>query len=155
MPGRVTYLSREAYDELKAELEHLTGEGRRQSRERLRRAREDSDTLDKTEFEQAWKDQTRLEERIRELDDLLSNATIVQESDGRDFVAVGARVQVKSDDGEIESYTIVGTVEADARKGKISNESPIGRALMGKRVGQKVRVVAPAGSFGLEIVKIE
>ena len=86
---------------------------------------------------------------------MLSGAKIIEEAPRADYVKMGSHVRVVgADDGEEETYYLVGSQEADPRRGLISNESPMGRALIGKRVGDEVTVVAPAGSFGLRILEI-
>ena len=95
-----------------------------------------------------------IEGRIRDLEYQLANAEVIDDHPAADYVRIGSRVTVLDTSGEEEVYTIVGTAEADPRRGFISNESPVGRALLGKRPGEKADVVAPGGSFALTIVRL-
>jgi transcription elongation factor GreA len=154
MSERTIYLTREGRAKLEAEREHLITVRRPAVLERLKLAKEFADTTDNAEYEDAKSEQAFVEGRIRELERMLATATIIEDIPAGDFVTLGSRVQVRSADGEIDTYTIVGTAEADPRRGRISNESPIGRALIGKRTGDRVSVVAPSGSFEVELIAI-
>ena len=154
MSERTIYLTREGRAKLEAEREHLITVRRPAVLERLKLAKEFADTTDNAEYEDAKSEQAFVEGRIRELERMLATATIIEDIPAGDFVTLGSRVQVRSADGEIDTYTIVGTAEADPRRGRISNESPIGRALIGKRTGDRVSVVAPSGSFVGELIAI-
>ncbi len=154
MQGKVVYLTPEGQKRFQDELTELLTHRRHEVEERIRRAKEFSDTVDNAEYDEAKNEQAFLEGRIQELERLLASAKIIEEPPQRgDFVRLGSYVTVRTSDGE-ETYHLVGSHEADPRKGAISNESPIGRAIMGKRVGDEVTVVAPAGSFDLQVVAI-
>lgn len=153
MQDKVVYLTAEGRERFAAELHELVTVRRHEVEERIRRAKEFSDTVDNAEYDEAKNEQAFVEGRIKELERLLANAKIIEETAKPDYVRMGSRVKVVAPDGE-ESYHLVGSHEADPRRGLISNESPIGRALLGKRVGDEVTVVAPAGSFTLRIVDI-
>ncbi len=155
MTVRTVYLTREGFGRLDAERQHLVSVRRREVAERLRLSKEFSDTIDNAEYDDAKAEQSFVEGRVAELDRMLANATIIDDLPSGDYVSLGSRVSVRMSDGEIDSYTIVGSAEADPRKGRISNESPVGRALLGKRKGDRVVVVAPAGSFEMELLSLE
>lgn len=147
------YVSKERLEELKKKLEQMKKEGRREVGEKLRQARDFGDVSESTEYENAREEQMQLETRIAELEELLKRAVIIKKVVGS-TVTVGCVVTVKRD-GKTAVYEIVGSDEASPEKGKISNESPIGRAFMGRKVGDKVKVATPAGTAEYEIIKIE
>lgn len=150
------YLTAEGAARLRAELEELKGPGRQELAQRLRAAIQMGDLSENADYHKAKEDQAFLEGRIQELEYLLRHAIIVDENDGpKDVVAVGRRVTVQEEGFEEEVFHIVGAKEADPRQGKISNESPIGRALLDHRVGDSVEVETPGGKVRLKILKIE
>lgn len=155
MPGKQTYLTRHGFKRLEEELDLLRTVRRPQVAERIRRAKEFTDTVDNAEYDDAKNEQAFIEGRIQDLGRLLANATIIEDHPAADYVRLGSRVTVMDQDGVQESFTIVGSAEADPRNGMISNESPVGRALLGKRVGEEVVVIAPGGSFTLTIKSLE
>ncbi len=152
-----SYLTREGFNRLQEELEYLRTKRRQEVAERLHEALEGGDLgVDPdAEYEAAKNEQAFVEGRIKELEILLSKARVVDAPEAADLVTVGSRVTIQEDGMEPEEYVIVGAAEANPREGKISNESPLGRSLMGKRVGDKVTVDAPQGSFTVQIVKLE
>jgi transcription elongation factor GreA len=150
-----TYLTRHGYDKLQDELEHLRNEKRKEVADRLHEAMEGGELIEDAEYEAAKNEQAFVEGRIQELEMILANARIVDETGKREVVQVGAHVTIQEDKNEPEIYTIVGPAEANPREGYISNESPLGRALMDHRAGDKVRVDAPAGTFQVQILKVE
>jgi transcription elongation factor GreA len=155
MQDKVVYLTPEGKQRFTAELHELLTVRRHEVEEQIRRAKEFSDTVDNAEYDEAKTEQAFVEGRIQELERLLSSARLIEESQVKaDYVRMGAHVKVVDDEGEEETYYLVGSHEADPRKGLISNESPIGRSLIGKRVGDEVTVVAPAGAFTLKILDI-
>ncbi len=155
MQDKVVYLTAEGKDRFTAELHHLVTVRRREIEEQIRRAKEFSDTVDNAEYEEAKTQQAFVVGRIQELERLLSSAKLIEEPTTRSgFVRLGAHVRVVDGEGEEETYYLVGSHEADPRRRLVSNESPIGRALIGKRVGDEVTVVAPAGAFDLKILEI-
>ena len=148
------YLSKERFDELTAELAELKTTKRIEVAQRLKTAKEYGDLSENSEYAEAREEQAAVETRIAELEDLLKNADIVTKTKG------GDTVQVAFDDrrekgGKEMTYTIVGSYEADPLAGKISDESPLGKAFMKKKVGDKVNVETPAGPVIYEIMKIE
>jgi transcription elongation factor GreA len=152
-----TYLTQEGYDKLQAELDYLRTVRRSQVANRLREALEDGDAgIDAdAECDAARNEQAFVEGRIREIETILSNAKIIKENGRNDIVDVGAKVTIQEDSLEPEMYTIVGAVEANPHNGKISNESPLGRALIGHAAGDSVTVKAPNGEFVVTILKVE
>jgi len=150
------YLTAEGADRLREELVRLKGPEREALARRLREAIQMGDLSENADYHKAKEDQGFLEGRIQELEYLLQNAVIVDSATvERDTVQIGTYVTIQEDDQEPETYYLVGAKEADPRNGKISNESPIGRALLGKRVGDQVIVETPSGPLPLKILKIE
>ncbi len=150
------YLTSEGAARLKAELEQLKGPARQEMARRLRSAIQMGDLSENADYHKAKEDQAFLEGRIQELEFLLKNAIIVEESAiPRDEVGVGVRVTVQEEGEQPETYYLVGAKEADPRNGKISNESPIGKALMGRRVGEVAVAQTPGGTRRMKILKIE
>src|SRR5919202_1116493 len=157
MSEKPAYLTRDGRAKLEAELEDLVTNGRRQVAERIGAAKELGDISESGEYEDAKNQQAHLEGRIREIKNILSRAQIIDEENGQgNEVRVGSTVTVRIDgEGDEETWTIVGSAEAKPREGKISNESPIGAALLGKRIKQKATVQTPSGVMKLTIVKIQ
>ena len=155
MQDKVVYLTPEGKQRFIAELHELVTVKRHQVEDQIRRAKEFADAVDNAEYDEAKQEQAFVEGRIQELERLLSSAKLIEEPVIKgDYVRMGSHVKVKDVDGEEETYYLVGSHEADPRRGLVSNESPIGRALIGKRVGDEVTVVAPAGAFTLKILDI-
>lgn len=149
-----SYLTREGFEKLQQELEHLRTEKRKEIAERLQEAMEDGELIENAEYEDAKNEQAFVEGRIKELELLLANAHIIDGGDcGHDSIQVGSNVTIQEENQEPETYMIVGPAEADPRLGRISNESPIGRALLNHKVGDKVKVEAPGGAYYITIIK--
>jgi transcription elongation factor GreA len=157
MSEKPAYLTRDGRAKLEAELEELVTSGRKQVAERIGAAKELGDISESGEYEDAKNQQAHLEGRIREIKGILSRAQLIDEENGHgNEVWVGSTVTVRIEgEDEEETWTIVGSAEAKPRDGKISNESPIGAALLGKRVRQKATVQTPSGVMKLTIVKIQ
>ena len=156
MSEKPVYLTRDGRAKLEAELEELTTNGRKEAAARINAAKELGDISESGEYEDAKNKQAFLEGRIREITNILRNAQMIEEdqSDHRE-VRVGSSVTIRYDDGgDEETWMIVGAAEASPRNGKISNESPIGSALLGKKPRQKVSVDTPNGLTKFTIVKI-
>ena len=150
------YLTAEGAARLREELTQLKGPEREAIAKRLRSAIQMGDLSENADYHKAKEDQGFLEGRNQELEYLLHNAVIVEQQDGkRETVEVGVHVTVQEDDYPAETYYVVGAKEADPRNGRISNESPIGSALMGKREGDRITVETPGGQVELKIIKIE
>lgn len=150
-----SYLTRHGYQKLLEELEHLRTVKRQEVAQRLHEAMEGGELIEDAEYEAAKNEQAFVEGRIQELEILLANARIIDEGGHRDIVQVAAKVTIQEGENDPEMYTIVGPAEANPREGRISNESPLGRALLDHRAGDVVKVDAPAGSFMVKILKVE
>lgn len=150
------YLTAEGAARLKAELEELKGPRRDEMAKRLRSAIQMGDLSENADYHKAKEDQSFMEGRIQELEYLLKNAIIIEENlQPADTVQVGSCVTVQEGDYPEETYYLVGATEADPRSGRISNESPIGSALLGHRAGDEVSITTPGGEIQLKILKIE
>lgn len=150
------YLTAEGAAKLKVELARLKGYEREEIAKRLRAAIQMGDLSENADYSKAKEDQSFLEGRIQELEYLLHNAVIVEESNRKsDSVQVGVRVTIQEESEDPETFHLVGAKEADPRNGKISNESPFGRALMGGKVGETVEAETPGGTVRLKILKID
>jgi transcription elongation factor GreA len=150
------YLTAAGAARLKEELEYLRGPAREQLALRLRTAIQQGDLSENADYTVAKEDQGFLEGRIQELERILGNVIIIPEEGlSREQVEVGSRVTVKEDDFPEETYHLVGPKEADPRNGRISHESPIGRALLGHKQGDTVTAQTPSGEIKLKILKIE
>jgi transcription elongation factor GreA len=149
-----TYLTTEGAAKLRAELSELTGPRREELAQRLRAAIQMGDLSENADYHKAKEDQSFLEGRIQEIEAVLRTAVIVEKTHS-DVVMVGSHVTVQEEDFEPETYHLVGAKEADPRNGKISNESPIGSALMDHKVGDVVEAETPGGKLKFKILKIE
>ena len=150
------YLTAEGAERLKSELAELKGPAREEIARRLRSAIQMGDLSENADYHKAKEDQGFLEGRIQELEYTLKNATIIETHDKpRDVVEVGATITIQEEDYPPEVYQMVGAKEADPRNGRISNESPIGKALIGSRVGDVVVAETPGGTLTFTILKIE
>ncbi len=154
MNNKPTYLSKDGLERLRVELDELVNVRRPDIAARIHDAKEHGDLTENAEYEDAKNEQAFVEGRIQQLEALIKNATIIEENHSHDHVGIGSTVTVKSTDGGEEHFTIVGSTEAKPGEGRISNESPVGRALLGKKKGEKVVVRVPAGDFTYTIVKI-
>ncbi len=150
------YLTAEGAANMKLELERLKGPERASIAKRLRDAIQMGDLSENADYHKAKEDQGFLEGRIQELEYTLHHAIIIDETNlAHDTVQVGAHVTVQEEEYPPDTYFLVGAKEADPRSGRISNESPIGRALVGKMVGDIIVVQTPGGEVRLKILKIE
>jgi transcription elongation factor GreA len=150
-----THLTAEGLANLEAELEQLTAHRRPEVIARIKAARELGDLSENADYEAARKEQSFLEGRILQLQQMIKSASIIEETGGRGgAVGLGSTVVVETDRHGEETFTIVGSAEADAAGGKISFTSPIGRALMGRHAGETVRAHVPAGTMDLRIVEV-
>ena len=148
------YLTPEGAAKLREELKELTGPRREELSQRLRAAIQMGDLSENADYHKAKEDQAFLEGRIQELEAVLRNAVIVEKTNS-DVVTVGSTVTVQEDNFSPETYYLVGAKEADPRNGKISNESPIGKALMDHKAGDVVEAETPGGKLKFKILKIE
>jgi transcription elongation factor GreA len=153
----VSFLTQEGYDELLNELNYLRNEKRKEVADRLHEAMEGGELIENAEYEAAKNEQAFVEGRINELEYLLATARIVGENaEKADSVQVGSKVTIKEVGLDAEEfYTIVGAAEAKPDLGKISNESPLGKSLINHKAGDRVTINAPAGSFTVDVIKVE
>jgi len=151
-----TFLTQEGFDKLQEELDYLRVTKRQEVADRLREAADGEDLIENAEYEAAKNEQAFVEGRIQELEILLATAKIIEENGSGDVIQVGSKVTIQEENfKDKESFEIVGAAEANPIKGRISNESPLGRAMLGHKVGDIVSVEAPDGSFNVKIIKIE
>jgi transcription elongation factor GreA len=150
-------LTPEGYERLKAQIQDLEVNKRKEVADRIREAREFGDISENSEYDDAKNEQALLEHRIARLKEQLRSARVIDAKDvPKDVVSVGSRVRVKDvDHGDTDTYEIVGSAEADPANGRLSNESPVGRALLGRKKGETVEVAAPAGAIRLKIMDIK
>ena len=151
------YISADGFERMKEELEELRNIRRPEVAELIQRAKELGDITDSAQYDAAKNEQAFLEGRIRHLEDNIRRALIIEEQgpEGDGAVRVGSTVLVRDGDGEEERWTIVGRAEADASHGRISNESPVGGALLGKRAGETLEIATPAGALTFTISSVE
>ena len=156
MPHKEVYLTPEGMKKLEEELYHLRTVRRPQIADRIHLAKEFGNTVDNAEYDEAKNEQAFVEGRILTLENMLGNAAIIR-GDGipSDIVRIGSSVIVETSDGDKEEYAIVGSAEASPHNGKISNESPVGKALLGRKAGEKINVMTPAGVTWFTIVSIK
>jgi transcription elongation factor GreA len=155
---RETVLTQDGFEKLKTEIEHLRTIKRREIAERIKEAREFGDISENAEYDHAKNEQAMLEARIAQLEDKLRGATVIDErAIETGVVSIGSKVRVKDQkSGQSVLYHIVGSAEADPAENKLSNESPVGSALLGKKRGDLVSVAVPRGpARKLKITKIE
>ncbi len=155
MAQNAVYLTPEGLKKLEEELEYLRTVRRQEVAQRLHEAMEDGELIENAEYEAAKNEQAFVEGRILELEHILSQAQVIEPGKSKDVVRIGSTVVIQEDGKKSETYTIVGAAEADPKEGLISNESPLGQALLDHKVGDEVEVEAPAGVLRFRIVKIK
>jgi transcription elongation factor GreA len=150
-------LTPEGYEKLKQEIEHLQTEKRREVAERIRVAREFGDIAENAEYDDAKNEQAMLEHKIAQLEERLLSARVITKKEiSKDTVSVGSKVRIRDVDAkQTFEYHIVGSAEANPAENKLSNESPVGKAIMGKKKGDVVEVAAPRGSLKFKILEIK
>ena len=153
MNVKTTYISKDGLDKLRHELEELVSARRPEIAQRIHDAKEHGDLTENAEYEDAKNEQAFVEGRIQLVEALIKNATLIDEHTSNDHVQIGSTVKVDGPDGS-QSFTIVGSTEAKPTEGRISNESPVGRALLGRKKGETVTVHVPAGDYSYRIVGI-
>ena len=152
---RESYLTPAGLKKYKGELDDLRNSQRQDIAERIQKAKEIGGTVDNAEYDEAKNEQAFVEGHILELEAIINNAVIIDSRKGsKGSVVIGSVVKVAMEGTKKQDYTIVGSAESDPSAGKISNESPIGQALLGHKVGDKVEVSTPSGVVKLAIVKI-
>ena len=154
MEEKPVLLTKDGLTALEGELEHLVNVRRGEVAERIRQARDFGDIAENAEYTEAKNEQSLVEGRIQTLEVMVRNAVMIEEEPRqKGVVAAGSRVRVSSDEGE-ESYTIVGAAEADPLGGRISNESPLGRAMLGHKAGDEVEWTSPMGTSRVKILSV-
>jgi len=151
------FLTKEGFQKLQEELEYLRTKKRMEVADRLHEAMEGGELIENAEYEAAKNEQAFVEGRIQELEVLLATAQIIEDGGKpkkNEAIQVGAKVTIKEGNFEAETFTIVGAAEANPREGKISNESPIGKAILGHKLGDVVKVETPGGTYNVKIVKV-
>mgnify|MGYP003396615209 CR=1 FL=1 len=150
------FLTKEGFQKLQEELDYLRTSKRQEVANRLHEAMEGGELIENAEYEAAKNEQAFVEGRIQELDVLLASAKIIEDNGRKksDSVQLGSKVTIKEGTYADETYTIVGAAEANPREGKISNESPIGKAILNHRPGETVTVETPSGPYKVKIIKV-
>lgn len=151
------FLTKEGFEKLQEELDHLRTVKRQEVAERLHEAMEGGELIENAEYEAAKNEQAFVEGRIQELEMLLASARVIEEDEKNHragVVAVGSTVTIQEQGFGAETYTIVGAAEANPREGKISNESPIGKAILNRIVGDTVHVETPDGTYKVKIINV-
>ncbi len=150
-------LTPEGYEKLKQEIDHLRNEKRREVAERIRIAREFGDIAENAEYDDAKNEQAMLEHKIAQLEERLLSARVISKKEiSKDTVSVGSKVRLRDvQAGKTFEYHIVGSAEADPAQNKLSNESPVGKAIMGHKKGDVVEVAAPRGALKFKILEIK
>ena len=148
------YLTKEKLEELKKEVDHLKKDVRNEIAERLKRAKEYGDLSENAEYSEAKEEQAQVEGRIFELEEIVRNASIIKKNGQTGEVSIGSTVKALKNGAEV-TYQIVGSNEAKPEEGRISNESPLGQAFLGKKVGDTAEVLAPGGKVAYKITGME
>ncbi len=156
MERRETYLTAGGLTKLEDELNHLRAVRRQEAAQRIQHAKEVGGTVDNADYEEAKNEQAFIEGRILTVENMIKSAVVIPDDRVHsDSVEVGSEVTVVNPQGKAQTYHIVGSTEADPSQGMISNESPVGRALLGHKVGDEAEVTTPAGIIKLSLVKVE
>ena len=148
-------VTREGMDKLQKELDNLVTVRRAELAQRIHDAKELVGAQNTPEYEDARAEQAFVEGRIMEIENMLQNAVIIEETHDHQKVSLGSNVKIKDHEGKTNTYLIVGVAEANPKEGKISNESPVGMALLNKKIGEEVEIKAPAGTLTWKIVQID
>ncbi len=152
------FLTKEGFQKLQDELDHLRTVKRQEVADRLHEAMEGGELIENAEYEAAKNEQAFVEGRIQELEVLLATARVIEEDEKNHktgMVAVGSTVTIQEQGYDPETYTIVGAAEANPREGKISNESPIGKAILNHAIGETVQVETPSGTYKVKVIKVK
>ena len=147
-------ITKEGLAKLQSELEQLLSIRRQEIADKIKRAREMGGTENNAEYEDAKNDQAFVEGRILMLENIVKNATVIESPALPGVVEIGDKVLIQNQDGKIEQFIIAGSAEANPIEGKISNESPVGKALLGKKIGDEVEVTTPAGVLKFLIMDV-
>lgn len=151
-----TFLTKEGFQKLQEELDYLRTVKRQEVAERLHEAMEGGELIENAEYEAAKNEQAFVEGRIQELEVMLATARIIEETgkSKEGLIQVGSTITIEQEGSPAETFIIVGAAEANPREGKISNESPIGKAILGHKVGETVKVETPGGTYNVKILKV-
>lgn len=152
-PHEKVYLTEQGLEDIKSELDVLKKIKRPEATERIQKARDFANSEENTEYDSAMEEQAIIENRILTLENVVKNASLIQEESSNDFVVIGSTVKIEMD-GDIDEFTIVGKLEANPAKKKISNESPVGSAILGVRVGEEVEVHTPIVKYKCKVLEI-
>lgn len=155
MNNQQTFLTKEGLKKIRDELEELKTIKRKEIAWRIQEAKELGDLSENAEYTEAKNEQAFIEGRIAELELILKQVTIIQEKTNSEVVTIGSVIKVQAADGTTQTYTIVGSNESDPTIGKISNESPLGQAFIGRSVNETVEIEVPRGSARLKIIHIQ
>lgn len=156
MADKEYLLTREGYEKHEKEFEYLKTVKRKEIAEKIKEARSFGDLSENAEYDEAKNEQAQVEERIALLDHMLNNAKIIEENGNSKEVTVGSSIVLKDPEtGEEMEYTIVGSAESDPLKGRISNESPVGAAVLGHAVGDEIEVETPGGTVTYQLTEIK
>jgi transcription elongation factor GreA len=155
MTDQPVFLTKDGYKKLEEELEQLRTKRRAEVAERLHDAMEGGELIENAEYESAKNEQAFVEGRILTLETMLSNAIIIEEGGPQDIVRVGSKVAIQEGTNQPEQYVIVGAAEANPKEGRISNQSPLGQALLGRKTGDEIRVNAPAGVLTFRVLSVK
>ncbi|GGL40685.1 transcription elongation factor GreA [Sporolactobacillus putidus] len=156
MAEKLHYMTAEGKDKLERELEYLKTEKRKEVVERIKIARGFGDLSENSEYDAAKDEQAFVEARIQQLEQMIRNSVIIEDDETTDVVKIGKSVTFKElPDGEEETYQIVGSAESNPFEGKISNDSPMAKGLIGLSVGEEVNVSTPGGDIRVKILKVE
>lgn len=150
----ITFLTKEGFEKLQEELEYLRTVRRQEIADRLHEAMEGGELIENAEYEDAKNEQAFVEGHIKEIEIILASARVIEEESKSDTIQVGSTVTIKEGDNNNETFTIVGAAEANPRAGKISNESPLGKSLLGKKAGEVFKVETPDGLYDVRIIKV-
>lgn len=155
MLDRPVYVTQQGKADLEQELEYLRNEERPRVIDRLHEVKNGADWMENTEQMMFEDELNFVDRRIQELEDMLANARVIEPDKDRNVVNIGDTVVIQDEEGEQETFRIIGVAEADPSKGLISNESPMGRALLQRQVGEEVIVKAPAGTMKFRIIAVK
>jgi transcription elongation factor GreA len=155
MTTREVPVTKEGLAKIQRELDELINKRRPELAQRIHDAKELVGAQNTPEYEDARAEQAFIEGRIMELENMLDNAVIIEETHDHQKVSLGSKVKVRNHEGKVLTYTIVGVAEADPKEGKISNESPVGEALLGRKVGEEFEFKAPAGTLTWKIMAVD
>jgi len=149
-----TYLTKERYEEIKEDLKYLKSKESQKIAKRLKEAKELGDLSENSEYQEARNDKIELDRKINRLEEIIRNSEIIKKSKKSDKVRIGSQVEIKKD-GNKDTYTIVGSSEANPKEGRISNESPLGKKLLGGKTGDEITFNTPKGEKVFKILKIK